>query len=166
MLQCQMARAISTEGQETQVSAPTLKAPFSVPQTREFRMSEQKRITRRRFLVLAGGTLGAGALCCAGIGVASTRKSNTDLVETEVVNTHNREEAPVQNRMTIEARCHNCPMRLRAQAKPESLPARLWRWHTNWCPGWNSYVDELQKKGLEVPQVRRHRWASQGSRVA
>jgi predicted metal-dependent hydrolase len=33
------------------------------------------------------------------------------------------------------------------------LISRFWRWHTNWCPGWKAYVQELKSKGLEVPQV-------------
>ena len=59
----------------------------------------------------------------------------------------------MQEDVTIEANCANCPMRERAEKKPKSLLARLWRWHTTWCPGWKSYVVELQSKGLEVPQV-------------
>jgi hypothetical protein len=39
------------------------------------------------------------------------------------------------------------------EKKPDSLPARLWRWHTGWCPGWNAYLKELESKGLEVPAV-------------
>lgn len=35
--------------------------------------------------------------------------------------------------------CETCPIRRRAQAKPRSLIARLWRWHTTWCPGWKAY---------------------------
>ncbi len=36
-------------------------------------------------------------------------------------------------------RCGTCPIRLRAEAKPRSLLARVWRWHTGWCPGWKAY---------------------------
>jgi hypothetical protein len=36
-------------------------------------------------------------------------------------------------------RCVTCPMRLRAEKKPQSLLARLWRWHTGWCPGYKKY---------------------------
>lgn len=53
----------------------------------------------------------------------------------------------------IESNCHTCGLRARAEAKPTSLVARLWRWHTGWCPGWKAYVKELESKGLEVPQV-------------
>ena len=28
--------------------------------------------------------------------------------------------------------CENCQIRNRAEAKPKSLLARLWRWHTTW----------------------------------
>jgi len=39
--------------------------------------------------------------------------------------------------------CENCPIRRRAEARPNSLMARLWRWHTNWCPGWKAYQKSL-----------------------
>ena len=35
--------------------------------------------------------------------------------------------------------CERCPLRRRAERKPNSLLARLWRWHTRWCPGWKAY---------------------------
>ncbi len=40
-------------------------------------------------------------------------------------------------------RCENCPIRKKAEAKPNSLLARLWRWHTRWCPGWKAYQKSL-----------------------
>lgn len=36
-------------------------------------------------------------------------------------------------------RCAACPMRLKAEKKPQSFLARLWRWHTGWCPGYKKY---------------------------
>ena len=53
----------------------------------------------------------------------------------------------------VESRCHNCPVRARAEKSPRSLLARLWRWHTSWCPGWKAYVKELRSKGLDVPKA-------------
>jgi hypothetical protein len=53
----------------------------------------------------------------------------------------------------VTSRCNECPMRAQAQKNPTSLFARLWRWHTGWCPGWKAYVKELQSKGLPVPQA-------------
>jgi hypothetical protein len=38
-------------------------------------------------------------------------------------------------------------MRKKAEAKPKSLLARLWRWHTSWCPGWKAYQKSLATKG-------------------
>jgi len=35
--------------------------------------------------------------------------------------------------------CESCAMRRRAEAKPDSFLAKLWRWHTRWCPGWKAY---------------------------
>jgi hypothetical protein len=37
-------------------------------------------------------------------------------------------------------------MRKRAEQKPNSLLARLWRWHTTWCPGWKAYQAELAQR--------------------
>jgi len=44
---------------------------------------------------------------------------------------------------TTTARCETCPIRARAERKPNSLIARLWRWHTTWCPGWKAYQKQL-----------------------
>lgn len=55
--------------------------------------------------------------------------------------------------VTIESNCKDCGLRQRAEKNPKSLIARLWRWHTTWCPGWKAYKLELQEKGLEPPQV-------------
>jgi hypothetical protein len=59
----------------------------------------------------------------------------------------------MENKVQIESNCHNCGLRARAEAKPGSLISRIWRWHTGWCPGWKAYVQELESKGLETPQV-------------
>jgi hypothetical protein len=59
----------------------------------------------------------------------------------------------MEQEVQIESNCHTCGMRARAEAKPKSLIARIWRWHTKWCPGWKAYTKELESKGLDVPQV-------------
>ncbi len=46
-------------------------------------------------------------------------------------------------------RCEDCSIRRRAEAKPHSLLARLWRWHTAWCPGWKAYQEALHARGPE-----------------
>jgi hypothetical protein len=51
-------------------------------------------------------------------------------------NTNNPEEMP----------CAKCPLRAKAEAKPKSLMARLWRWHTGWCPGWKAYQAALAEQ--------------------
>jgi hypothetical protein len=35
--------------------------------------------------------------------------------------------------------CEDCSLRRLAERKPESFIARIWRWHTTWCPGWEAY---------------------------
>ena len=39
--------------------------------------------------------------------------------------------------------CETCPMRKKAEENPRSFMARLWRWHTGWCPGWKEYQAHL-----------------------
>jgi hypothetical protein len=43
-------------------------------------------------------------------------------------------------------KCENCGLRRRAEKRPTSLLARLWRWHTGWCPGWKAYQKWLAEK--------------------
>lgn len=43
-----------------------------------------------------------------------------------------------------EPKCANCPLRQKAEARPKSLLGRVWRWHTNWCPGWKEYQRYLE----------------------
>jgi hypothetical protein len=38
-----------------------------------------------------------------------------------------------------EPSCATCKLHRYAERKPRSLLARLWRWHTTWCPGWKAY---------------------------
>ncbi len=39
--------------------------------------------------------------------------------------------------------CSHCRFRGWAERKPQGLIARLWRWHTTWCPGWKAYQRDL-----------------------
>lgn len=39
--------------------------------------------------------------------------------------------------------CEECKMRKLTERKPNSFWAKVWRWHTKWCPGWKSYQKEL-----------------------
>lgn len=43
----------------------------------------------------------------------------------------------------MESKCAQCALRAEAEAKPHTFKARLWRWHTKWCPGWKAYQREL-----------------------
>jgi len=49
--------------------------------------------------------------------------------------------------------CEVCKLRLFAEKKPNSILARVWRWHTKWCPGWKNYQQELEarKESGEAP---------------
>lgn len=59
----------------------------------------------------------------------------------------------MQQDVEIESKCPQCGLRAHAHKNPKSLKARLWRWHTKWCPGWKKYVKELESKGMEVPKI-------------
>jgi len=47
------------------------------------------------------------------------------------------------------SKCEKCGMRLRAEKNPKSIMARIWRWHTKWCPGWKAYQRDLARKAAE-----------------
>jgi hypothetical protein len=35
--------------------------------------------------------------------------------------------------------CSNCPIRKQAMKQPQSIFARIHRWHSHWWPGWKAY---------------------------
>jgi len=47
-------------------------------------------------------------------------------------------------------RCADCPIRCKAVAKPQSLFARIHRWHKNWWPGWKIYKAELRTDSVKT----------------
>lgn len=42
--------------------------------------------------------------------------------------------------------CASCAMKAKAETNPKSFTARLWRWHTTWCPGWKAYQKALAEQ--------------------
>lgn len=48
-----------------------------------------------------------------------------------------------------EMSCANCPMRAKAEAKPQSFMAKLWRFHTKFCPGWKAYQRALAEEAKQ-----------------
>lgn len=42
--------------------------------------------------------------------------------------------------------CESCYFRRYSERKPHSIVARLWRWHTKWCPGWKAYQRDLAEQ--------------------
>jgi hypothetical protein len=52
-----------------------------------------------------------------------------------------------------EMRCATCGIRQRAEADPNLIMARVWKWHTGWCPGWKAYQKALAETMGEVVQV-------------
>jgi hypothetical protein len=49
--------------------------------------------------------------------------------------------------------CETCTMRKKAEANPKTLMARLWRWHTGWCPGWKAYQTHLAEQRSAGPMA-------------
>jgi hypothetical protein len=47
----------------------------------------------------------------------------------------------------MKSRCEKCWFRDYSERNPNTLLARIWRWHTGWCPGWKAYQKELAEKG-------------------
>jgi hypothetical protein len=48
--------------------------------------------------------------------------------------------------------CETCGLRKRAEEKPDSFIAKLWRWHTGWCPGWKAYQLALAEAQSNQPE--------------
>lgn len=42
--------------------------------------------------------------------------------------------------------CANCKFKAVYDRNPKSFLGRIWRWHTNWCPGWKAYMRSLDDK--------------------
>lgn len=43
--------------------------------------------------------------------------------------------------------CETCTFRKKAEEKPSSFLAWIWRLHTRICPGWKSYQKHLREQG-------------------
>lgn len=52
---------------------------------------------------------------------------------------------------TSEPGCARCRFRAYAERRPNSWIARLWRWHTGWCPGWRAYQKHLAEQHQTEP---------------
>jgi len=58
-----------------------------------------------------------------------------------------------EKRNPEEMRCATCGIRQRAEANPNTVMARVWKWHTGWCPGWRAYQKALAETRGEGVQV-------------
>jgi hypothetical protein len=56
-------------------------------------------------------------------------------------------------------KCENCGLRRHVENHPDSLLARLWRWHTGWCPGWKSYQRWLAEQAKSTTPKEADRMA-------
>ncbi len=48
--------------------------------------------------------------------------------------------------------CEECKFRARAESKPRTFLAWLWRLHTRICPGWKSYQKHLAAQAASADQ--------------
>ena len=48
--------------------------------------------------------------------------------------------------------CERCRFRAYAERKPRSIIARIWKWHTGWCPGWKAYQKALSEEQQQGPE--------------
>ncbi len=51
-------------------------------------------------------------------------------------------------------KCADCPIRCRAVAKPQSIFARIHRWHARWWPGWKLHQARLREARLHARGVK------------
>jgi hypothetical protein len=49
-----------------------------------------------------------------------------------------------------QSNCSTCRFRKKYDNNPQSLLGRLWRWHTNWCPGWKKYMQSLPENERKI----------------
>ena len=52
----------------------------------------------------------------------------------------------------MESKCATCKWREKSEKNPKSFMARLWRFHTRFCPGWKAYQKELAQQQPQPPQ--------------
>lgn len=45
--------------------------------------------------------------------------------------------------MSEKQNCVDCAFRKKYDDNPKSILGRIWKWHTNWCPGWKKYLESL-----------------------
>ena len=45
-------------------------------------------------------------------------------------------------------KCDHCAIRCRAAGRPDSVYARIHRWHMTWWPGWKIYQAELRARAV------------------
>ncbi|AEB68308.1 hypothetical protein MCON_1687 [Methanothrix soehngenii GP6] len=56
---------------------------------------------------------------------------------------HNSEHKRLETMSEKKHACDSCPLRRYSDKHPDSVVARIWRWHTGWCPGWKAYQVSL-----------------------
>ena len=91
-----------------------------------------QEMSRRNFIQLTGSTLVASLLVACGSQTPSAEGDPTRAGDSAARDSTEKTFA-----------CATCETRIKAEENPNSLQARLWRWHTGWCPGWKEYQTYL-----------------------
>jgi hypothetical protein len=85
---------------------------------------------------------GANSLADEELQRSDAAPNRSDYLEKEITMSTNS--APASTKTFA---CESCTLRQKAEANPKTLMARLWRWHTGWCPGWKAYQAHLAQQG-------------------
>jgi len=52
----------------------------------------------------------------------------------------------IQEKIMFIHSCGKCSFRAKYDNNPKSFLGRIWRWHTEWCPGWRRHITSLPAK--------------------
>ena len=89
-------------------------------------------ISRRSFIKATGSGLAAALLVACGAQAPTAEGKPTTAGDSAASESTEKTFA-----------CATCETRVRAEENPQSFSARLWKFHTRFCPGWKEYQAHL-----------------------
>ena len=54
----------------------------------------------------------------------------------------------------MKSKCATCKWKEWSEKNPGKWLAKLWKWHTGWCPGWKAYQRELALEAARPPEAK------------
>lgn len=60
----------------------------------------------------------------------------------------------IEEDVMTEPGCVTCSFRAKYDRNPRSILGRLWRWHTNFCPGWKAYMRSIPEEEMRALTVK------------